>query len=165
MAALRAFDGQSGYNRTRTMADGGVWCLVGRTILVRSGILRTKDFYNEFANELWFWKYLNTGDDVFITKWIQHIERWDIAVQDRPEAAVTTTIKRDSGFAKQMIRWQRSTLVMLINHLFCDPGFFKLRREYPYMAKKMVERLMRSLLNWTYYSSWVMVTWEAPFVG
>jgi len=131
-------------------ADGGVWCLVGRTVLVRTDILQNHEFYDEFVNENWFGKKLNTGDDVTVTRWIQHVAGWRVAIQDVPEAVVTTTIKRDSGFAKQMIRWQRSTLMMLITHLFREPGLRRLWSTHPYMARKMVERLIRPVLNYVY---------------
>ena len=148
--ALRSFDGHSKYNAIRMGADGGVWCLVGRTVLVRADILQNIEFYDEFVNEVWFGKKLNTGDDVTVTRWIQHVAGWRVAIQDVPEAVVTTTVKRDSGFAKQMIRWQRSTLMMLITHLFREPGFRRLYRTHPYMARKMVERLVRPVLNYGY---------------
>jgi cellulose synthase/poly-beta-1,6-N-acetylglucosamine synthase-like glycosyltransferase len=156
VAALRAFDGQSKYIASRVKADGGVWCLTGRTIFVRAEILKNEAFYYDFAHEYWCGNNLNAGDDVFITRWVQHIMGWEIAVQDCPEATVTTTIKRDFGFAKQMIRWQRSTLIMLITHLFFEPGYRKLRRTYPYMARKMVERLMRPYSNLLYFCAFVV---------
>lgn len=64
VAALRAFDAPSKYLVLRAAADGGQWCLVGRTILARTNILQDSEFYREFLNELWFFKPLNTGDDV-----------------------------------------------------------------------------------------------------
>lgn len=163
--AVRAFEGHSKYNCVRMGADGGIWCLVGRTVIVRTEILQNEDFYDEFVNETWFGNKLNTGDDVTVTRWIQHVAGWQVAIQDCPEATVTTTIKRDSGFAKQMIRWQRSTLMMLITHLCIQPGFAKLAETHPYMARKMIERLYRPLLDYLYIVAWINTLLHRPFLA
>ncbi|OIW30741.1 family 2 glycosyltransferase [Coniochaeta ligniaria NRRL 30616] len=158
VAALRAFDGHGNHLVTRFKADGGVWCLVGRTIFVRAEILQNEAFYHDFANEVFMaGKALNTGDDVFITRWVQHVMGWALAIQDCPEATVTTTIKSDAGFAKQMLRWRRNLFLMILTHLFMDPGWFALRRKYPYMAKKMLGRLFRWLHN-LYYLIFFLTT-------
>jgi cellulose synthase/poly-beta-1,6-N-acetylglucosamine synthase-like glycosyltransferase len=163
--ALRCFDSQAKYNAVRMGADGGAWCLVGRTVLVRTEILQNNPFYNAFVNEMWFGKKLNTGDDVSVTRWIQHTAGWDVAIQETAEAVVTTTIKRDSGFAKQVIRWQRSTVMMLITHPFSEPGIVKLARTHTYMARKMVERLLRPALNYLYIYAWLSTVTTRPVLA
>lgn len=82
------------------------------------------------------------------------------------DAAVTTTIERDAGFAWQMIRWQRSAVMMLCTTLFMGPGgFTEVRKQFPYMVRKMVERLLRPILNWAYVVAWLLTTQHHPLIG
>ena len=165
VAAIRSFDASGKHLAIRAVADGGQWCLVGRTIIVRTELLKNEAFYKAFVREMWFFKALNTGDDVFITRWIQSRMGAKIAIQDCPEAEVTTTIKRDSAFASQMLRWQRSALVMLLTNLVLDPGLSELAEKHPYMARKMYERLLRPVLNWLYVLSWMVTLGYFPVIG
>lgn len=142
-----------------------MWCLVGRTVFVRREILANEAFYHEFANETWLGKKINTGDDAFITHWVQQVMGWGVIYQDCPEATVTTTIKRDAAFAKQMIRWQRSTLIMLITHLLYEPGYFALSHDFGYMARKMFERLTRPITSCGYFCALVLTLLSCPFLA
>jgi hypothetical protein len=146
----------------RIAADGGVWCLVGRTILVRTNIVQNQEFYTAFTSELWMGQLLNTGDDVFITRWIQLLQGWKIGFQDVLEAAVKTTIKQDIGYFFQIIRWKRSTAQMMVTNLFINPGFWALRERYPYMARKLAERLVRPTLTWINIVAWFFTLGTYP---
>lgn len=161
-AGIRAIHGTSGYMIPRLVADGGCWCLVGRTIIVRANIVQDPDFYEGFTNEIWFGHPLNTGDDNYITRWIQLIKGWKIGYQDQSEAAVVTTIKKDISYFYQMIRWKRSSCQMLISTLFMEPGFWAVRKKHPYMARKMAERVIKPTLTWVQILTWLICIQTNP---
>jgi hypothetical protein len=159
--------GTSTYFAVRMGSDGGMWCMTGRALLVRASIFQENEkFEAAFTSEKWCGNLLNTGDDVFLTRWIQIKQGWRIYYQDTPEAAVLTTIKRDIGYLYQIIRWKRSTLQMLLTHLFIDPGFWELRRmNYPYTARKMAERLVKPTYTWICLVAWLFALSTNPTIA
>lgn len=166
-ACIRGMAGTSTYFAVRMGSDGGMWCMTGRTLLVRASIFKEDpEFESAFTSETWCGTPLNTGDDVFLTRWIQMERGWKIYYQDTPEAAVLTTIKRDIGYLYQIIRWKRSTLQMLLTHIFLEPGFWGLRRKkYPYMARKMVERLIKPTYTWICLIAWFFALRTHPTIA
>lgn len=79
------------------------------------------------TNDRWNGQLMNTGDDVFLTRWLQ-TEGWDIAVQNAPQAEITTLVMRDSGFLYQMIRWQRNAIQSFLTAVIYQPGIRKIKQ-------------------------------------
>ncbi|KAJ4987907.1 glycosyltransferase family 2 [Stagonosporopsis vannaccii] len=104
-------------------ADGGVFCISGRSCLIRKEIL-TDEFQHAFTNEF----VLGCGpvqpdDDNFITRWVLK-NGWEIKVQCQKEATMTTVLGAyPTGFKffpSQCQRWSRSTLRQNPIALFID---------------------------------------------
>lgn len=105
----------------RSNADGGCFCMVGRTMMVRAEIVTDPRFMYAITTDTWCGKLLNTGDDVFITRWLQ-TEGWDIAIQNAPEAEITTIVFDNASFLRQLVRWQRSAIQSFLTIVFFQPG-------------------------------------------
>ncbi|KAF2823544.1 hypothetical protein CC86DRAFT_422452 [Ophiobolus disseminans] len=107
--------------RATSAADGGVFCVSGRSSLIRSNIVHDHLFEGAFLN-----KYvLGLGpvmadDDNFITRWV--INRgWDIKIQSSEEATMTTTLGTyPLKFPDQCKRWSRTTFRQNPIALFVD---------------------------------------------
>lgn len=127
MAALRCLDNHNSVQAVRFAADGGCFCLVGRTVLVRTAILQDPAFLHGITHDYWRGKALSSGDDVFVTRWLLN-KGWKFRVQNAPEAEITTVVYPDSRFAKQLVRWQRNTVQALTTLLVYNPGFWALWR-------------------------------------
>lgn len=104
-------------------ADGGVFCVSGRSCLMRAEIL-DKTFQHDFTHEF----ILGCGpvkpdDDVFITRWVLKAG-WKVKVQCQTQATMTTVLgKYPQGFKffpKQCQRWSRSTFRQNPIALFVD---------------------------------------------
>ncbi len=103
--------------RATNTADGGVFCVSGRTSLVRTEIVNTESFIEAFLNEyiLRFgdrfpgWGPVKADDDVFITRWIIN-HGWDVKIQYSEAATMTTILGTyPIKFPDQCKRWSRTT--------------------------------------------------------
>lgn len=121
VASLRSLDNQNKIQAVRFAADGGCFCLIGRTLLMRAEIAKDPRFLHAIANEYWRGKRLNTGDDVFVTRWLQ-TEGWDLSIQNCPEGELTTHVMRDAKFLRQLVRWQRNSIQSFLRTLVDKPG-------------------------------------------
>lgn len=104
-------------------ADGGIFCVSGRSSLIRKEIL-SDEFQHAFTNEY----ILGCGpvqadDDNFITRWVLK-HGWQIKVQCQEEATMTTVLgSYPDGFKffpSQCQRWSRSTFRQNPIALFVD---------------------------------------------
>jgi hypothetical protein len=105
--------------RATNAADGGVFCVSGRSSLIRSSIVNTPAFKHAFLNEyiLRFspnfpgWGPVNADDDNFLTRWVIN-SGWDVKIQSTEEATITTVIgkyPKNFKFVSQCTRWSRTT--------------------------------------------------------
>ncbi|GKT46853.1 uncharacterized protein ColSpa_07034 [Colletotrichum spaethianum] len=125
VASLRSLDNQNYIQSVRSAADGGCFCMVGRTMIVRAEIVMDPRFIHAITTDTWCGKLLNTGDDVFLTRWLQN-EGWDIAIQNAPEAEIKTLVFDNSNFLSQLVRWQRSAIQSFLTTIFYEPGIGKI---------------------------------------
>lgn len=104
-------------------ADGGVFCISGRSCLIRKEILDA-NFQHEFTNEY----VLGCGpvqpdDDNFITRWVLK-NGWKVKAQCQKEATMTTILgmypQGFKFFPSQCQRWSRSTFRQNPIALFID---------------------------------------------
>ncbi|CCF34064.1 glycosyltransferase family 2 [Colletotrichum higginsianum] len=154
VASLRSLDNQNNVQAVRSNADGGCFCMVGRTMMVRAEIVTDPRFMHAITTDTWCGKLLNTGDDVFLTRWLQ-TEGWDIAIQNAPEAEITTIVFDNASFLRQLVRWQRSAIQSFLTIVFFQPGIGQIAKKHPYMARKLVERLLRPLLAWIHIFAFI----------
>ncbi|GKT73778.1 polysaccharide synthase [Colletotrichum tofieldiae] len=96
-------------------------------MIVRAEIAMDPRFIHAITTDTWCGKLLNTGDDVFLTRWLQN-EGWDIAVQNAPEAEIKTIVFDDCNFLRQLIRWQRSAIQSFLTTIFYQPGIGKIAK-------------------------------------
>ncbi|GKT54046.1 polysaccharide synthase [Colletotrichum tofieldiae] len=123
-------------------------------MIVRAEIAMDPRFIHAITTDTWCGKLLNTGDDVFLTRWLQN-EGWDIAVQNAPEAEIKTIVFDDCNFLRQLIRWQRSAIQSFLTTIFYQPGIGKIAKKHPYMARKLIERLLRPILAWVHIFAFI----------
>jgi hypothetical protein len=114
--------------RASTTADGGIFSVSGRTLLVRSQIVQDKAFQEVFLHEIILpWLPgggigpINADDDNFMTRWVT-THGWKIKFQDSEQATVTTVLGKDGGrrFKNQCLRWSRTTMRQNPQVLFID---------------------------------------------
>lgn len=78
--------------RATNAADGGVFCVSGRSSLIRSNIVQDKAFKKPFLNEYVFgWGPVTANNDNFITRWVINHD-YDVKIQSSKEATMTTTL-------------------------------------------------------------------------
>ncbi|KAH7079161.1 glycosyltransferase like family 2-domain-containing protein [Paraphoma chrysanthemicola] len=103
--------------RATNAADGGVFCVSGRSSLIRTSIVKDALFMEGFLNEyvLRFgdhfpgWGPVTADDDNFITRWVIN-HGWDVKIQSSKEATMTTTLGTyPLKFPDQCKRWSRTT--------------------------------------------------------
>jgi len=113
--------------RGSNTADGGVFCVSGRTYLIRKRMLADPDFQAGFLNEsvygLGSWSEklgpLIADDDNFVTRWaITHGHRIKMIMSD--EATITTSLGVYPKFVQQCCRWSRTTIRQNPVALFAD---------------------------------------------
>jgi cellulose synthase/poly-beta-1,6-N-acetylglucosamine synthase-like glycosyltransferase len=128
------------------------WVLAGSTVVFRGEILRDMQFLHDLTNDYWLGRYkLDTGDDTFISRWLQQHD-WKIAIQCMPETEVSrTTVKTGWAFFEQAFRWERSTIQSYLRTLRDVPQIWK----KPYVARKTIERLLRPLITAVHMMAWV----------
>jgi hypothetical protein len=114
--------------RATNAADGGVFCVSGRSSLIRTNIIKNSSFTDAFLNEYIFrfgnhfpgWGPVIVDDDNFITRWvIDH--GWDVKIQLSKDATITTTLGTSPlKFSEQCKRWSRTTFRQNPIALFID---------------------------------------------
>jgi cellulose synthase/poly-beta-1,6-N-acetylglucosamine synthase-like glycosyltransferase len=107
--------------RATNAADGGVFCVSGRTSLIRTDIVLNTRFTNAFLNEYVFcWGPMMVDDDNFITRWVIN-HGFDVKMQSSEEATMTTTLGTlPLKFRNQCKRWSRTTFRQNPIALFVD---------------------------------------------
>ncbi|KAL8911770.1 MAG: hypothetical protein Q9171_003103 [Xanthocarpia ochracea] len=101
--------------------DGGVGCLSGRTLAIRTGIIQNEQFISQLLEEKWlgFLPLVAADDDNFVTRYLVN-HGWKIAIQFTKEAELTTTLEDNPKFLAQCIRWRRTTWRSNFTSLFID---------------------------------------------
>ena len=108
-------------------ADGGIFCVSGRTSLIRSSIVKDKLFQREFTNEYVIpWVFggfgpVSADDDNFLSRWVIN-HGWTVTFQATQEATMTTVLGKEGGnrFISQCERWSRTTFRQNPITLFVD---------------------------------------------
>ncbi|PVH99955.1 glycosyltransferase family 2 protein [Periconia macrospinosa] len=108
-------------------ADGGVFCVSGRTAFLRSQIVRDPEFEHDFLNEYAFdfcgfkrGANLAADDDLFIVRWVTKRD-WTIKMQLADDATVTITMKATlQVFVQKCLRWSRTIVRQNPKALFGD---------------------------------------------
>ncbi|KAG8156312.1 hypothetical protein KVR01_013847 [Diaporthe batatas] len=126
VAAIRCLEVQNRVQASRFAADGGCFCLVGRTMLLRSSLLN-EEFLHAMCNDYWAGNKLSTGDDCFISRWMMN-KGWKFCIQNADEAEILTLIPSDSKMLLQNVRWKRSSFQSCLKILFYCPGLSRFRR-------------------------------------
>lgn len=123
VAAIRCMEVQNRIQAVRFAADEGCFCLIGRTMLIRSTILQDEEFLGSMCNDHWAGNKLSTGDDCFISRWMMD-HGWEFCIQNAPESEILTLIPNDSKMLLQNVRWKRSSFQSCLTILFGSPGFW-----------------------------------------
>jgi len=114
--------------RATNAADGGVFCVSGRSSLIRTAIVNNPLFSEAFLNEyiLRFgdrfpgWGPVTADDDVFITRWVIR-NGFSIKIQSSQDATMTTVLGGyPLKFPQQCQRWSRTTFRQNPITLFVD---------------------------------------------
>jgi len=87
--------------------DGGTSCMSGRTLAVRSKIIKDFAFLLGFQEEKWGENRLQADDDNFVTRWLV-AKGWKTWVQYNSECEIETTLEDNIRFLDQCDRWARS---------------------------------------------------------
>lgn len=127
VAAIRCLEVQNRIQAVRFAADEGCFCLIGRTMLIRSSILQDEEFLQAMCNDYWAGNKLSTGDDCFISRWMMARD-WKFCIQNAAEAEILTLIPNDRKMLLQNVRWKRSSLQSCWTILFYSPGFWNFVR-------------------------------------
>ena len=105
--------------------DGGISCLSGRTVAYRAEILKAESFIYAFTHDYWCDRYLlDSGDDVFITHWL-FSSGWKVRVQTEVAATISTSIRGDSTYVLQLLRWARNSMRCQIRCLLWRPWMWR----------------------------------------
>lgn len=114
--------------RATNVADGGVFCVSGRSALIRTNIVKDEAFKDAFQNEhiLRFgnrwpgWGPVKSDDDNFIIRWVIN-NGSDVKIQSSKDATMTTTLGTyPLKFPEQCKRWSRTTFRQNPIALFVD---------------------------------------------
>ncbi|OAL56641.1 hypothetical protein IQ07DRAFT_651621 [Pyrenochaeta sp. DS3sAY3a] len=114
--------------RATNAADGGVFCVSGRTSVIRTRLVNIQDFKNAFLNEYvlrlgeWFGGFgpLAADDDNFITRHVVN-QGYDVKIQYSKECTITTRLGGfPLKFPEQCKRWSRTTFRQNPIALFAD---------------------------------------------
>lgn len=137
-------------------ADGGVICLIGRTVAIRADVIQTEDFYRYFLNEPWvFNSKVHTGDDTAITRWVQ--ARSKTVYQCAPEAALTSLTNSEySDWIGQVKRWWRSRSMHFIKLLWGPPHLLVRLAAHPYTTFQLLNTLINVPLTCLYSAAGVI---------
>ncbi|KAF2132327.1 glycosyltransferase family 2 protein [Dothidotthia symphoricarpi CBS 119687] len=114
--------------RATNAADGGVFCVSGRSSLIRTSIVNNDRFTDAFLHEyiLHFgdhfpgWGPVTADDDNFLTRWVIN-NGWNVKIQCSEEATMTTVLGQlPLKFPDQCKRWSRTTFRQNPIALFVD---------------------------------------------
>lgn len=97
--------------RATNTADGGVFVVSGRALLVRASIVQDDEFLSRYLHEKFLFGQLGPlkpDDDNFLTRWVTK-RGWHIKIQYTDAATIETTLGRPEKFLGQCRRWARST--------------------------------------------------------
>ncbi|RYP64535.1 hypothetical protein DL771_008724 [Monosporascus sp. 5C6A] len=164
VAAMRFLGSYNQGVAAQYAADGGVFCLVRRTMLVRAKAVQNPEFLHALTHEFWRGKKINTGDDSFLTRWL-HTKGWKFCIQNAPEAEVFTMVERDATFVKQLVRWRRSGFQGFIRRLTYEPGFFKVYKKQPYFARKLLQALFGPVIILIHLWAWATCIRDTPLIA
>ncbi|RYO92283.1 hypothetical protein DL766_001774 [Monosporascus sp. MC13-8B] len=67
---MRLLNGYNHGTAAQYAADGGIFCLVGRTMLARVKAVQNPELLDTLTSEFWRGKNINTSDDGFLTRWL-----------------------------------------------------------------------------------------------
>lgn len=121
VAAIRLLEIQNRIQAVRFAADEGCFCLIGRTMLIRSSLLQDEEFLHAMCNDYWAGNKLSTGDDCCISRWMM-VRGWKFCIQNADEAEILTLIPSDRKMLLQNVRWKRSSFQSCLTILFGSPG-------------------------------------------
>ncbi|KAH7406104.1 glycosyltransferase like family 2-domain-containing protein [Phaeosphaeria sp. MPI-PUGE-AT-0046c] len=114
--------------RATNASDGGVFCVSGRSSLIRTHIVKNDSFTQAFLNEYVLrlgdhfpgWGPIKADDDNFLTRWVIN-HGYDVKIQSSKEATMTTTLGAyPLKFPDQCKRWSRTTFRQNPIALFID---------------------------------------------
>ncbi|KFZ01081.1 hypothetical protein V500_00890 [Pseudogymnoascus sp. VKM F-4518 (FW-2643)] len=93
--------------------DGGVSTISGRTVLMRTDMVKNPNFAHEYLNETWLFGMrgpLLVDDDKFLTRWCWS-QGWKTVFYNHEEALMHTSIAvtRWSQLSPKMHRWARTS--------------------------------------------------------
>ncbi|CAF3465290.1 unnamed protein product [Fusarium graminearum] len=164
VAAIRKLSSNNEKQMLLHANGGGIWCLVGRTMLLRTAALKHGTFLDDLTNEIFAGGLLQTGEDSFITRWLRR-NGWELFHQDAREAEVFTEVKCDSTYVGQLIRWRRNGFQAFINQLFIDPGFRSIYQRDAYFARKLAEEFGRPLITLVHLIGWGLCIMNSPRIA
>ncbi|QPC74530.1 hypothetical protein HYE68_005282 [Fusarium pseudograminearum] len=164
VAAIRKLSSNNEKQMVLHASGGGIWCLVGRTMLLRTAALNPGTFLDDLTNEIFAGGLLQTGEDSFITRWLRR-NGWELFHQDAREAEVFTEVKCDSTYVGQLIRWRRNGFQAFINQLFIDPGFRSIYKKDAYFARKLAEEFGRPLITLIHLIGWGLCIMNSPRIA
>jgi Glycosyltransferase like family 2 len=113
--------------------DGGVFVISGRTVLLRTAIIKDPNFAKAYLNEYWLRGLigpLNADDDNFITRLMVN-QGWKAVFQNDPEAVMETSLGTYGGWKKfrgQLDRWARTSWRSSYTTLFVDRVVWQTQR-------------------------------------
>lgn len=162
VAAVRRLSGDNGDQAAMRALEGDSFVLAGRTALYRAEIVRDDArFTAAFLGDAWGLvcpQPLNSGDDVFCTRWVQD-HGWEVAVQAHEDAVLLAHIHRDARFAHQMVRWWRNTMRAHLRAIFVNGRAW---RDWRALRKITLEFLFRPLVSCLFLYAWVGSLFESP---
>ncbi|KAF5684978.1 beta-lactamase-like 1 [Fusarium denticulatum] len=164
VAAIRKLSSNNEKQMLLHASGGGIWCLVGRTMLLRTAAVKSGTFLDDLKNEIFGGGLLQTGEDSFITRWLRR-NGWELFHQDAREAEVFTEVKGDSTYVGQLIRWRRNGFQAFINQLFIDPGFRRIYKRDAYFARKLAEEFGRPLITLIHLVGWGLAIMNSPRIA
>ncbi|KAI0483141.1 polysaccharide synthase [Xylariaceae sp. FL0804] len=135
------------------------WVLTGLSCVCRAEVLRDERFLEAYCHDAWLGhERVDAGDDTFLSRWLQR-RGWRIAVQDVPQTEVFRAVRRDrGGFARQMFRWERSTIQTMLRSLWEVPQVWR----DVYVARKTLERVFRPLITSAHVLGWALCLRDYP---
>lgn len=162
--SIKGLDLFNGTVTTRYGADATIWCMIGRVMVYRAEILRDPAFISGFNSETFLGRSIKTGNDNFYTHWLR-ARNWDMVLQCAEGADVTTAPVYDGRvLVNQMLRWLRSSAQNQSRVLLSMPGFFTVLSRWPYMARKMLERILKPAIAAVHMLAWVNTAAYMPLI-
>jgi len=113
-------------NQLMNSMDGGVAVVSGRTMAIRTALIKTNKFLKRFVNQKPFLGSgrVKIGDDNFITMWVVK-QNYGIKMQCTEDATIETTLGEPFKFFWQCLRWRRTTYQANIEQLLTNRKVWK----------------------------------------